>query len=50
MQDYKTALMAASRSGHIEIVKALVEAGADVSIKTKVDCMPERIRMIAWYL
>ena len=36
MKDERTVLMMAVEGGHVEVVKALVEAGADVNLRTKV--------------
>ena len=36
MKDGQTALMVAVRGGHLEVVKALIEAGADVNLIDKV--------------
>ena len=33
MKDEETALMMAAQGGHLEIVKALIEAGADVNLR-----------------
>ena len=34
MKGARTALMMAAKSGHLEVVKALIEAGADVNLKS----------------
>ena len=36
MKDERTALMMAAQGGHMEVVNALVEAGADVNLGTRV--------------
>ena len=33
MKDERTALMMAAQGGHMEVVKALIEAGADVNLR-----------------
>ena len=36
MKDYPTALMMAAQNGHLEVVKALIEAGAHVNLGSRV--------------
>ena len=36
MKDEETALMMAAEGGHVEVVKALIEAGAVVNLRTRV--------------
>ena len=39
MKDERTALMMAAQGGHVEMVKALVEAGGDVNLRIWVCCL-----------
>ena len=36
MEGEQTAVMMAAQVGHVKVVKALIEAGADVNLRTKV--------------
>ena len=36
MKGAQTALMMAAQGGHLEVVKALIEAGADVNLRDEV--------------
>ena len=39
MKDERTALMVAAKGGHVEMVKTLSEAGADVNLRNLVCCL-----------
>ena len=39
MKGKRTALMMAAQDGHLEVVKVLIEAGADVNLGTRVCCL-----------
>ena len=43
LQNDSSALMVASNKGHIDIVKTLIEAGANVNQTNKVPCMVYRL-------
>ena len=39
MKDEETALIVAAQGGHVEVVKALIEAGVDVNLRKRVCCL-----------
>ena len=58
MKDGKTALMMAAEGGHLEVVKALIEAGADVNLHhsvcwlviTYINCVNSNICVCQFYV